>query len=75
MPISQPKKKLQTHEESIKDVRMGLHHHHHQQQQQQQLLITSIVPLKFHELNVQVSYLVCNSFSNGLILCGFESIV
>jgi len=38
-------KKLQTHEESIKDVRMGLHHHHHQQQQQQQqeLLITSIV--------------------------------
>jgi glutaredoxin len=35
-------KKLQTHEESIKDVRMGLDHHHHHQQQQQ-LLITSIV--------------------------------
>jgi hypothetical protein len=74
MPILQPKKKLQTHEESIKDVRIGLHHHHHHQQQQQ-LLITSIVPLKFHELNVQVSYLVCNSFSNGLILCGVESSV
>jgi hypothetical protein len=36
-------KNLQTHEESIKDVRMGLDHHHQQQQQQQQLLITSIV--------------------------------
>jgi hypothetical protein len=37
-------KKLQTHEESIRDVRMGLdYHHHQQQQQQQQLLITSIV--------------------------------
>jgi hypothetical protein len=35
-------KELQTHEESIKDVRMGLDYHHHQQQQQQ-LLITNIV--------------------------------